>query len=73
MSCVIRLLGFRGWLDPWGSSWRSGVSLRLGGAAEAAVLSPPGVTTVVSRKTSASRRRSKAAWQCQGAWASERS
>ena len=32
-----------------------------------------GVTAVVSRKTSASRRRSKAAWQCQGAGASWRS
>ena len=68
LSCVIRLRGGRRWLDPCGSSGRSRVSLRLGVAAVTAVLSPPGVTAVVSRKTSASRRRSKAAWQA--AWSS---
>ena len=57
MTCVIRLIGFRGGLDPVGSSWRSGASFRS--AAAAAMRSPPGTTAVVSRKTSASRRRSK--------------
>ena len=43
----------------------------MGAVAAAVVLSPPGAPAVVSRKTSASRRRSKAAWQCQGAWGVE--
>ena len=37
----LRLVGFRDGLDPVGS-WRSGASLRLGTAATAVMLSPPG-------------------------------